>query len=154
MLTVARQFGDKTNTVSISSLPSVQCCVMCLQLIVALEGIRAVMEIHFRAIDIGGKQICWFTTWDLSQVVQNFEIILAAVFTKSSKTDIACLEKVHKSKLQDVCTLSVHFPCVSRSTVSCVILLGPSLQHHFMVSLRYTSTYLSDSIGLAYFVII
>lgn len=65
----------------------------------ALEGIRVVMEIHFRAIVIGRKQMCWFTTWDLSQVVQNFEIILAAVFTKSSKTDIACLEKVCSSKL-------------------------------------------------------
>ena len=65
----------------------------------ALEGIRAVMEIHFRAIVIGRKQMCWFTTWDLSQVVQNFEIILAAVFTKSSKTDIGCLEKVCSSKL-------------------------------------------------------
>lgn len=61
----------------------------------ALEGIRAVMEIHFRAVVAGRKNICWFTMWDLSQVVQNFEIILAAVFTKSSKTDVACSEKVH-----------------------------------------------------------
>ena len=61
----------------------------------ALEGIRAVMEIHFRVIVNEGRQICWFAAWDLSQVVQNFEVILAAVFTKSSKIDVMCLEKVH-----------------------------------------------------------
>ena len=62
------------------------------------------MEIHFRAIVIGKKQMCWFITWDLSQVVQNIEIILATVLTKSSKADITCLEKVHNSELQVVCT--------------------------------------------------
>ena len=80
---------------------------------VALEGIRAIMEIHFRAVVVGKKHNCWFTTWDLSQVVQNFELILAAVFNKSSRTDVGCLEKVRVSQQTIyVYKLTVHFTCV------------------------------------------
>ena len=41
--------------------------------------------------------LCGDLSQVVSQVVQNFEIILAAVFTKSSKTDVTCSEKVHIS---------------------------------------------------------
>ena len=102
----------------------------------ALEGIRAIMEIHFRVMVAGRKQTCWFTMWDLSQVVQNFEIILAGVFTKSSKTDLTCSEKVHMTANSILIVCIVHFPCICRSTPSCVIRLVQFLQHHFMVSLK------------------
>ena len=100
----------------------------------ALEGIRAVMEIHFRAIVVGNKQICWFTTWDLSQIVQNFEIILAAVFNKTSNNDVMCSEKVHDELFVDEYTINFF---LHRYTVSCVIPLVQFLQHHFMVSLYF-----------------
>ena len=70
------------------------------------------MEIHFRAIVVGRKQICWFNTWELSQIVQNFEIILASIYTKSSKTDVSSSEKVYVTAKQYVlyiflCILSI-----------------------------------------------
>ena len=103
------------------------------------------MEIHFRAMVVGRKQNCWFTMWDLSQAVQNFEIILAAVFTKSSKTDVTCSEKVHMSINSMYCTIS----CIlCRSTPSCVIASVQFLQCHFMVSLKiHLKQMYVDSIG-------
>ena len=52
------------------------------------------MEIHLRALVVGRKQNCWFNTWELSQIVQNFEVILASIYTKSSKTDVLSSVKV------------------------------------------------------------
>ncbi|XP_065918364.1 serine/threonine-protein kinase ATR-like isoform X5 [Dysidea avara] len=78
MLNVARQLGDNTEA-----------------LILALEGIRAVMEIHFRAIVRKRQLNCWFNTWDLSQVVHSFETILATVFNKHSTIDVKSLEKIY-----------------------------------------------------------
>ena len=95
MLNVARQLGDNTEAVCI--LHTLYCHphnVLCHQLILALEGIRAVMEIHLRAIVSKKQPHCWFNTWDLSQIVHSFETILAMVFNKRSTIDMMSLEKV------------------------------------------------------------